>query len=236
MNPNPSIPLLTSDQTALQARFSRWISIDLLIDKQEMGDFLEQFHPFLLTTQPTSESPSFILQTTEFLKTYTHYIDCLKNGSLPLLQDFKKKFYLFITSSLEEVYQKPLASDKKSLVFNAPLIEVKPICLSVSTVDDSVRVMPLNPKGILWGLRFSFPQMIQKANSCDIKQIDSKEYPTGELFKNFRKWVRSQTLATPFIFNSKKMNLPIRLGRECFSWINKHPQLKIFNLAVSVET
>ena len=102
---------------------------------------------------------------------------------------------------------------------------MKPICLALSQVDQSIRPAPISPNGILWGLSFSFPQIIQKAKTIDIEQIDFQKNENGSLFKKIRKWIRDNTKATPFIINSKKLNSPIRLGKNCFSWINNHPQL-----------
>ncbi len=45
-----------------------------------------------------------------------------------------------------------------------------------------------------------------------------------------KQWVRDNTRATPFSVEGKKINATMRLGKNCFSWINHHPQLK--NLCV----
>lgn len=229
MNPSPLIPHLSNKEKSsdFQARFSKWISIDLLIDGAEMKGLLEEMAPlFLLTMQDLSTKTPFILEVDHFLKVYGEYIDALKNKKVPEAKDFKKLFYLFLGSSLKDIFTRSISEEKKALVFNTPLIEVKPICLTLSNVDHSIRSMPLHPNGILWGLRFAFPQMLQKGGSLDIESIDLQSHPNGLLFKKFRTWVRKNTKATPFMIHSKKVNLPIRLGKHCFSWINNHPQFK----------
>jgi hypothetical protein len=47
-----------------------------------------------------------------------------------------------------------------------------------------------------------------------------------------QQWVRSHTIATPFEVEGKKVNVPIRLGKECLSRINSHPQLQAKGLRV----
>lgn len=228
MNLNLSIPrLLECDHlNDYQAKFSKWISIEVLLDEIEIRLLLECLSPlFLLKTHKSIEESSFIFDKKDFVKEYTTYISQLKNGKVPEIKSFKKLFHFFLTANLQDLFIKPLSIDKEVLLFNCPLIEVKPICLSISQVDESIRAMPLSPNGILWGLSFSFPQIIQKATTIDIDQIDFQKNVNGIVFKKIRKWIRDHTKATPVMINSKKINIPIRLGKNCFSWINNHPQL-----------
>lgn len=237
MNQSHSIPHLSVKEQPenFQAKFSKWISLDALIDENEMQDFLLHLNPLLLlTSQNLSEKNPFKLESDHFLQIYKSYISCLKKSEMPEYRDFKKYFYLFLSSNTNDIYIRKIGEKKEALTINSPLVEVKPICLTISSVDQSIRVMPLNPNGILWGFRFSFPQIIQKGGGHDIEQIDFQKHPNGQLFKRLRTWMRENTKPTPFIINEKKVNLPIRLGKKCFSWINYHPQFnELIKVAVS---
>ena len=58
-------------------------------------------------------------------------------------------------------------------------------------------------------------------------------FPNTELFYRLAKWVRDKTSATPFLIGEKRINQPIRLGKQCFDWVNRHPRLKEMGLYVS---
>jgi hypothetical protein len=54
-----------------------------------------------------------------------------------------------------------------------------------------------------------------------------------DLFKKLQKWVRTETTATSFDVQGKKINVPIRLGKKCRSWANSIPQLVETGLKVA---
>lgn len=234
MNPNHSIPHL-SNNNLLQARFSKWISIDLLIDAAEMKQLLDICNPtFLISMQNINSENPFILEKEQFLSVYTDYIHKLKEGLIPTYNDYKKIFHFFLSANLDQIFLKPLTADKSTLLFNCPLIEVKPICLLVSKADHSIRSSPITPDGILWGLRFSFPQLMQDAHSLETHKIDFQTHYNGLLFKKIRKWVRDFTTPISFIFDAKKITLPVRLGKLCTNWIASHPQLAPKHLTIAI--
>ena len=218
----------------MQARFSKWISVDLLIDEKEFDGLISSCNPMhLISTHNAAPKTPFLVDKKKLIKVYSSYISELKSGKLPAFDDYKKYFYLMISANLDGVFIRKIGKDKQGLIFNAPLIEVKPICLVVSNVDQSIRPMPVHPDGILWGLRFSFPQIIQDAKTLKSEQIDFQKHPTGNLFKQIRSWIRQNTRATPFIIDSKKVNHPVRLGKNCFEWINNHPQIKKSSICIN---
>lgn len=236
MNLNHSIPLLSADQHSPQASFSKWISIDVLIDSDELKDlFTHCANPILLSMQNLSEDHPFHLDQSSLLQKYDSYISDLKKGMIPQLKEIRTYFYFFLTAHMNDIFMKELSKGKKKLFYNTPLVEFKPICLNLSKVDHTLRVMPLSPSGVLWGLKISFPGMVQKYQSPLIESIDFKQEPNGILFSKIRKWIRDNTRATPFLIGSKKVNLPIRLGKKCLNWINHHPQLIPLRLQVHHE-
>jgi hypothetical protein len=79
---------------------------------------------------------------------------------------------------------------------------------------------------ITWGLQFSYPQVFQDPKSKSFSKVtNTLEFPNTALFLAQQKWMRQNTLPTPLIVQGKKINLPVRLGKRCFSWIEKHPHL-----------
>lgn len=224
-----SIPLqqTTNLKNKAHPNFSRWVSLDFLIDEEAMGRFVTELQPFeLLSSTPLDLENPFYLEKSLFLETYSYYISQLKQGKTPDFNHFKAYFHLFITQSLEHIYRLEVAENREILKVFTPTILVKPICLQYSKMDQSLRIGPLNPQGILWGLELSFPQLIQQPGSPEIEQVNPKSNPNALLFKKMRSWIRTHTSPTTFTVEGKDLSHPIRLGKNCLSWINKHPHLQ----------
>lgn len=234
MNPNPSIPLHSED-TKISNRLSKWISVDVLLDIEEMSDLIQQLDPFfLISPQNANPQTPYLLSSSEFLLAYQGYIGSLQRGKITEIQEQKKFFYLMMMPHLSGVYLKPITQEKKALIFKSPYIEIKPITLIVSPIDHSIRPMPGLSQGVLWGMRFSCPQIVQQIESHEVETISFQEHPLGKMFKSLREWIRHHTRPTPFIIHSKKINLPIRLGKNCSKWIHQHPQFDQYQLKVGL--
>lgn len=237
MNPNPSIPLLSTEQSPkdIQSRFSKWISIDFLIDESEMASLFETLGSFELISPFSQhvENPHH-LQKETFLKAFKEFSESLKKGVSPEYEDLKRFLFLMIMPSIEGIFLKPITDTKYALVFQNPYLEIKPITLTESLVDHTVRVAPLSKGQPWWGLRCSFPQIVQDSRTLKAAAISQNEHPLGQLFKKFRVWIREHTRSTPIVTDSKKVNHPIRLGKQCMSWIQKHPLLQASNIKVDV--
>jgi len=84
---------------------------------------------------------------------------------------------------------------------------------------------------VFWGIQMSYPQIYQDPKTMELMEIE--ESPNMELFQKIRGWVRDATRATPFIVEGKRVNSPIRIGKNCLSWIGRHPQLRVLQIGCS---
>ena len=76
------------------------------------------------------------------------------------------------------------------------------------------------------GIQFSYPHLYQDPLTRNVETIrNTPEYPNTELFHLLQKWMRQHTIPTPLIAEEKLINIPIRIGKLCLTWINKHAQL-----------
>jgi hypothetical protein len=100
--------------------------------------------------------------------------------------------------------------------------------MGYSPLDGVFRPMVLSSSSIFWGLQFSFPQVYQHPKTGEFFEVEE-----FGLFELVRKWSREFTVATPMIVEGKRTNIPIRLGKRCFSWINTHPQLQMKGLSIT---
>jgi hypothetical protein len=223
-----SIPLLPKTDSLLSSspNYSRWASINFLIDDLEMQALFKELAPFhLLSSTPLDSDLPFYLKQEKFLEIYHYYIDSLRQGKIPDPKVYKFYFIFFISRSLTDIHRMQVLEGVEVLKIVKPTLLIKPICFQYSKMDHSLRVVPLNPEGILWGLQVSFPQLIQKANSNEIEPINPKIDENALVFKTFRQWIRSHTSPQSFEILGKKQSPSIRLGHHCHSWIAHHPQL-----------
>lgn len=78
---------------------------------------------------------------------------------------------------------------------------------------------------ISWGLQFSYPQLFQEHKS-QLVQNPLQEGVNAKLFKLQQRWLREHTKPTFFLTEKGQIKTAIRLGKECYSWINSHPKLQ----------
>jgi hypothetical protein len=115
-----------------------------------------------------------------------------------------------------------------------PIIQLQAHTLFYSQLDGQVRSMVRGEGEIHWGIQFSYPQIYQNAQTGQIEKIeDNEKFPNTALFRRLQRWVRDHTRATPLEVGGKRVNLPARLGKQCFSWINRHPQLLAAGIRVA---
>ena len=106
------------------------------------------------------------------------------------------------------------------------MIQLQAHRFDYSPLDGKFRTMILGYDSVHWGLQFSYPHLFQNEKLEVLTVNESEQFPNSALFKKLQRWVRAHTLATPFEVGGHKVNASIRLGKQCFPWINDHPQLK----------
>jgi hypothetical protein len=101
--------------------------------------------------------------------------------------------------------------------------------MGYSEEDQVFRPMSLAQDSLFWGLQFSYPQIFEHP---DKGIVETASLPNATLFHKVRKWSRDATVPTPMNHNGTRENIPIRLGKQCFPWINRHPGLIAKRLSV----
>jgi hypothetical protein len=205
---------------------SKWLYCPLLIDLEEMKNLFKTLGPFylVLASGVTKEGEGFITHE-QFLDCYAVYIEALKAGSLPDDSRIRPYFTSVLTCSLDPLYRVPLADRQQLIKIDKPVIQLQGHKFNYSTADGKFRSMVFGQASIFWGIQFSYPQLYQDENFVVKAVKEGDEFPNTALFKKLQKWVRVNTVPTPFIVDGKQINVPFRLGKSCFTWINNHPQL-----------
>ncbi len=213
---------------------SKWLQVQALLDIDEMTQLFEALGSFkmykigtLLNRDETE------LTKDKFLDTYRNYVSILKEGKVPLELDYRSEFTSVITVSPDLIEVVPVEGGRQIIRVVKPVIQIQVHRLGYSVIEEKFRPMVKGKESITWGVQFSYPQLFQEAE--EVYKVDESElFPNTRLFHILQKWMRQQTIPTPFLVDGKKMNVPIRLGKNCFSWINRHPQLIEKNITVAV--
>ena len=207
---------------------AKWLKIQALIDGDELAKLLEA----LPTMQIYPLSGAFSLdqlpmKREAFLAAYRFWIETLQRGAVPDGSLLRAAAW---TCSPDSLWLQEIPVSRYLVKPCAPIVQVQAHEMGYSTVDEVFRPMVLSQESIFWGLQFSFPQVYQEPKTQELREVE--ESANAELFQTIRRWIREHTLATPMLVHGKRVNLPMRLGRACFSWINNHPQLQQRGLSV----
>lgn len=216
-------------------RASKWLKYQLLLDEIEMRSLFEALAPFeiFVVSEPVT-SKTLMIEKEDFLQTYAAYVQALKSGHLPDERNLRRYFSAIFTESRDALYAMEVGSERYLIKTLKPVVQLQLHHFFVSTIDGKFHPMVLGQDSITWGIQFSYPQLFQSPTTYAYARVDnSPEFPNTELFHRLVKWQRANTLPTPFVFNGKRSNEPIRLGRKCLEWIEKHPGLLKHNVQVA---
>ena len=213
------------EQSPLQA--SKWQHIPVLLDLSELTALIKEIMPvrlFHIGSLRTEEELECTVE--QFLANYTDYISLLRGEAAVEDHPYRTAFTLALTENLDAVYVVELANGKCIARPYAPVIQLQLHRLSFSSVDRKVRSMVHGENTISWGIQFSFPQLYLDPQTKRV--LTGKEFsetPNARKFRLLQRWVRHNSLPTPFLIDGQRVNSPIRLGKTCFSWIAHHPDL-----------
>lgn len=230
------LPIRTlNDQTPLEA--SKWLKIQLLVDADEMRDLLASLGEFYIYS-PSGVSPRGQGEMAHhaFLDKYTDYVHQLQKGQIPDESKYRAAFSSVFTSYPEALYALPVGEHQQVIRVQKPVVQLQMHRMNYSPLDNKFHTMVFGSDSISWGIQFSYPQLYRDPESKKVEPVhDNEQFPNTKLFKQIQKWIRQATTPTPFIIGDERMNVPVRLGKNCRSWINHHPQLVTKGLKVDVD-
>jgi hypothetical protein len=200
---------------------SKYLKYQVLVDREELEELLAlDFVIYPLTGLNDGEK----IEKTKFLDVYGSWIEELKEGRVPIDAELKTILAAAFTADETLLWKQEVPGKGFLVRIAGPVVQVQAHFFTYSDVDGVFRPMTMGPNNIFWGLQFSFPQVYQDPKTMELLEVE--EGLNLELFGKIKKWVRDKTRATPFIVNGKRVNATIRLGNNCFAWINRHPQLR----------
>lgn len=231
MSNQNKLKVKTHSGLALQA--SKWLKVPLLIEVDEMKALISHLDPFwIFLVSGVFPLDKGALSPKEFLDFYQVYVESLKRGEMPDESKFRQPFSSVWTVTTDALYSFPVGVNQQLIKVEKPVIQLQPHRFEYSPLDGKFRSMVFGKDSVWWGVQFSYPQLYQDEHLQIMQVKDTEYFPNTAFFKKLQKWVRDNTVATPFMIEGKRVNVPIRLGKNCFSWINNHPQLSGRGLSV----
>ncbi len=197
-----------------------------------MEDLFSILSPFEIydVSRPLSLDQAQISQDV-FLHNYSQYVEGIQLANLVDETPLRPYFSAIFTSTSDVLYAQALSNGKYLVKSRLPVIQLQRHHFIFSeTFHSGV----MGKESITWGIQFSYPQLFLDPKTQSIGKVEKNEnFPNTELFQRLAKWVRNHTSATPFVVGDQRINQPMRLGKQCFEWINHHPSLKEKKLYVA---
>jgi len=214
-----------------QYQASKWQQLQLVVEPSELDALFQQLGDVsLFRLGGIFEAGEEEISSSEFLSRYSTYIDRLKNGELP---DKFPWSAAALTIDCQSLYLVQVAGGKQMVGIRRPVIQVQEHFFDYSHDDHKFRSMVYGTECVTWGIQFSYPQLFTDPETSAVCNVlTGSGFPNTALFREIQRWIRKKTVPTPFIVDGQKINSPIRLGKECFSWINRHPGLVKKGIAV----
>lgn len=213
---------------------SKWLKCPILVDADEIRNLFDALGTFsIFLTSCVCKRNGGEISRAEFLDCYSQYIETLKSGKIPDEASYRHQFSSVFTVNSDALYAIPIGDDQQLIRIAKPVIQLQSHRMDYSQADHKFRSMTFGSDSLVWGIQFTYPQLYKDSGTQEIHQVlGDAEFPNTQLFQQLQRWVRANTVPTPFLVGEEKINIPVRLGKHCFSWINKHPQLPIKNLRV----
>ena len=218
-----------SEEGVYQA--SKWLKFQILVDKEELKTLFSQLGSFGIYPLTGLLNESQIPTPHEvFLEEYGSWIEGLKQGIVPTDAQLRKVLACAWSKDPNALWLQKVPGEKFLMKISEPVIQCQAHSFTYSEVDGVFRPLSMGLNAIFWGIQISYPQIYQHPKTMELLKVGESE--NSEMFTTIRQWVRDSTRPTPFVVNGVKTNVPIRLGKECFSWIHSHPELIKQKLAI----
>jgi hypothetical protein len=213
---------------------SKWLKHQVLLDYSEMEELCSHLAPFhFFNVSEIKPLAELELSLENFLKSYQDYIGILKTGKVPLDRQMQRNLSCALTTDPNLLYAHPIGTEKFMAKPIKPVVQMQQHRFFPSKTAGTIHPMVMSHESIHWGVQLAYPQIFFDG-AVYSKVSDETLFPNTALFTKLVKWLRSATVPTTFLWEDKKISTPIRLGKQCFAWINAHAQLKEQRIRIHV--
>lgn len=215
---------------------SKFLKAPMLLSENELRLLFENLKPFwLFKAGGVIKNKDWLIPEESFIENYKETIqNQVENKGHPKELN-RGLFAAFLTNDPDSIYRIPINHETDLLKIKKPIIQVQMHTLSYSFEDGQFRSMVFGEGSFFFGLLFSYPQLMKNQETEEIIKIDqSPLFPNTKIFKKLLVWQRQNTTPTPFIVNNERVNVPARIGKECYRFINNHPALLSQGLKIAL--
>jgi hypothetical protein len=211
---------------------SKWLKHYVLLDSSEMERLISHVRPlYFFDVSTLTALEKIALPEEQFLSSYHAYIVALRAGQP--LEKLPRELSSALSVTPEALYVHEVQPGRYMAKPLKPLVQLQPHRFFHSKIAKTIHSQVMGPDSISWGLQIAYPQIFFDEGNYS-KVHNTPDFPNTSLFTHIAKWLRLHTVPTTFVFEDQKITTPLRLGKECFSWIANHPQLQKQGLAVHV--
>lgn len=189
---------------------SKWLKLQVLLDKEEFVNLLTESKAQLFEIAGP-------LSLEQAAGRYQQYVEALSQGQTPPFDLFAWNW----TLDPSALYLLDTGVSKQVRI-RKPVVQIGFHQMNYTPEDQTFRSNLFGHEMITWGLQFAFPQLYQDDETHEVHTVkNSQEFPNVALFRFLQKWLRENTIPTPF----EQCNASQRIGKKALSWIHRHPDL-----------
>lgn len=201
---------------------SKWQVTQALIDSNELEDLFSSLKKFwMVKNRGLLPKDQVFISLEEFKEAYVRYLSKIKRGEV----SDEEVLTSIWSEDLSYLWLYQMEGGKVMTRISKPVVQVVPFHFSFSKNDLKIYPMVFGKESIPWGLQFSYPQLYQDPDTHDVENALNSSFVNAGLFKTLRSWMRAHTKMVSFEFESQSISSPMRLGLNCFTWIENHPSL-----------
>jgi hypothetical protein len=221
--------LLKDSQPQIEGVYnvSKWIKHPALLDEVEMRTLFQELEPFDLYAISGPVNDPLVAQES-WLAGYGHYIQQLKMGIIE-----KPQLTAAMSETPDALYAMKAGEGRVLVRPIRPVIQLQLHHVLPSSADGKFYPGVFSGESFTWGVQFSYPQIYQDPKEGTYKKVN-EDFSNTHKFQKMGRWMRQFTVPATFVWKGVKTSVPIRLGKNCFSWINTHPQLISKGITVHV--
>lgn len=214
---------------------SKWLHFDLLVDTSTMKELFSTLGKplFQVSTLGVAKKGTSQIDEKTFLEVWQRYLDVLKRGESPNDAEFRFFFTSSFTRDLKALFFLDVGSDREIVSPIEPLLQMQIHRFHYSKEDAKFHPMSFGEKSISWGVRISYPQLFQYPDTRVVEDATKSQFINADLLIQLKNWIRRYTQPTPFIARGKKIYEPMRIDKECLSWIDCHAHLRREGLQIA---
>jgi hypothetical protein len=228
-----SLRISTSEQEG-PFHASKWLKHQMLISSGEMAGLFKSIGPcFICHASGPAACPDLFPAPEIILEAYRGYVDTIKASATLDEKRLRRLFCNYLTYDLRSIYGVKVSEDRMILKPILPVVQMQLHHFFPSKIDGKFHSMVMAQDSVHWGIQLSYPQIFEDPKTHQFfKVTESDQFPNTILFKKVIQWIRSHAVPTPMVFQGVRTRVPFRIGKECFSFVNKHPQLKVHDIVV----